>query len=65
MIMDLVKLKEFLSTTTGKIVLSSVIVLAFYFIMSPYQNCKRNLPDVWKKASSAGIAMHCTKITSW
>tara|TARA_B100000989_G_scaffold292756_1_gene269158 strand:+ start:283 stop:474 length:192 start_codon:yes stop_codon:yes gene_type:complete len=63
--MDLEKIKEFLSTTTGKIVLASTIILAFYFIMSPYQNCKRNLPDLWQTSSSARIAMHCNKITSW
>ena len=63
--MDLEKLKEFLSTTTGKIVITSIILLVFYFIMSPYQNCKRNLSEIHKKAPSARISMQCTKMTSW
>ena len=62
--MDLENLKEFLSTTTGKIVIASVILLAFCYIMSPYQNCKRNLSEI-TTSSSARVAMQCTKMTSW
>lgn len=36
-----------------------VVMVGLYYLFSPYQNCKRDLPK-----SKAAIA-HCTKNTSW
>jgi hypothetical protein len=50
------------SSTKRKLILAALAIIAFiglYYMMSPYQNCIRELPDrVQAKA-------HCIENTSW
>jgi len=47
---------KFLETFLGKVVLVTVVIVALYFLMSPYQNCVR---------SDEYVRDGCTATTSW
>ena len=40
-------------------------ILGLYFIMSPYQDCKRNYVEADDGRYKEGRTIHCLDITTW